>query len=851
MRRFVSRVVAVAALLLLGGWGTLTEPIDLGPGKEEDLRTLFRDYGLADKDKWLAELTDRGARHPVHQFIVYQAYLLLAQDPAFADNASGFPDVHQINAWDGVERHDGFMLQRPSSSTTTIPGLATPASEDPNRPYGGPSADAERKGTKFTKGWNERYNGRAHYWNPWLNDGLAPEEGAKNYSRLVHSIVEGGGMNERAHFAAYMAHYISDVTSAKHADAFTLDMATVTQLDAIAQKWAKGTDLMDMLADPQLAVAERLLRARVYGISAAVAPAYWKRVDTRIPFTLGSELFNRRSGVSTLVDLPPSSMLTATACYLHGLGTRPPDQPLEQFFTYFDPFYFNGPLVDPTGLMKRADPIWETCVGFSEHLQWESNPTHYQTVLAAMQGSPTIWDPSLKGNHRALKRPPELFSPDPNIAKTAMQTAIADMTKQCSQDAHGRIEEDRDFKLDHTQHMKLAIQCVYTAFRASITALRVEAYGRRRSELHKERPDYLNIKLTLEVKNLAATPAKLHHAKVFARAADGTLTSRPGWTVALGGRSVGAASSTRFHVDVENIPRDISVDSLVVDIHGEVTDTPDSGWRRAKVEDRELKIVKNPDATKSLTEKQGPIDVILVLDTTGSMQSSVDAVPNAIASIRKLREKSKDIRLAVVTFRDLEEKNDRPYFRVIPFSKNVEGMLDYLNSLKVDGGGDTPEDLLHGVSMGLALWEKEGPRPGRVPTKIIIVITDAPAKSPDSRRNTWESIGERAYKVDPAHIYPIIVGSDATALEHAQILADKTGGKVIRAAKGDEVEQAILDAVATAETEHADEEPRGRQSDAWALTGVGIVALLVGAALLVFVAARERHREEATHVGPH
>src|SRR5689334_2100245 len=162
------RVIGAAALVTtLAGWGTLSEPVKPGFDKEQSLRNLITKYGV-DPGPLLAELDDRSGPHPIHQFIAYQAYLLLKLDPAYSDGESGFPTGEEINAWDGIERVDGFMQPRPPGAT----GLPTSLAPSPIPGIGGPSADAERM---RDKGFNKLYNGRAHYWNPWFEDGEAPK----------------------------------------------------------------------------------------------------------------------------------------------------------------------------------------------------------------------------------------------------------------------------------------------------------------------------------------------------------------------------------------------------------------------------------------------------------------------------------------------------------------------------------------------------------------------------------------------------------------------------------------------------------------------------------------------------
>jgi Mg-chelatase subunit ChlD len=302
---------------------------------------------------------------------------------------------------------------------------------------------------------------------------------------------------------------------------------------------------------------------------------------------------------------------------------------------------------------------------------------------------------------------------------------------------------------------------------------------------------------------------------------DGSFQSMPGWTFSVSGKRVTKSKPHEILVVGKGLPEGASLDDLYVDVRGEVRGVPDSGWRRAKVNERELNIVRNPDSATKLVKKGGPVDVVVVLDTTGSMQGSIDSMrENAIKSIQRLQSITTDIRMAITTFRDLGEDKDRPHFVVKGFTRELENQYNFLRSLRADGGGDTPEDQLHGISLGLQLWEKEGTTE-RVPTKVIIVITDAPAKSPDSKGNTFKSIARRAIEVDPAHIYPIVVGTHSTALEHARELADSSGGKVLTAAKAEEVADAILEAVETAVVTH------GGESDGGERTPISLIAMFV------------------------
>jgi len=795
-------------------WGTLTGKINIPAQKEAFIRGIMIPNYAIDGPTMSAQLEDRRGPHPIHQFLVYQAFLRLSEDPAYKDGNSGFPTGAHINAWDGVAHTDHGMAQRSGSwQDNRSPSMELgPDIEG----IGGPSADAE---IVADMGWNAEYNGRAHYWNPYLHAGEAPVTAAANYTRLVRAIVEGADDNTKAHYASYMSHYLADVASAKHADAFTLDPADLERLLPLAKRFMdERTDvLVDWMGSGAIDEAEAVLRARTRTLNPATSGAYWQRVDGHIE---ANQLF--LGGEHTLVAIYPKNMRAAVGTYLHELANRPEGKSIDQFFTYFDPFYFNGHIFNRPGDW----PSFELASPTSDHLQWETNPAHYVTAMKYMGDEPTVMP--LKSSAFGRFRPEAgFYAADWSEALYPMEETVEELVKACSEEAHGAITLERDFQDDPSHHMETAIRYLYTAYRASITALRVEATARKIGET-----DSFRLKCT--VRNLSDEPADLRSLRLLIKGADGTFSSLPGWTFDVGGKRVTNAKPHVVTVVGKGLPDGVSLDELYVDLRGEVRGVPDSGWRRSRVGETEFKIVRNPRAGTDLVKKGGPVDVIVVLDTTGSMQGSIDSMrENAIRSIQRLQTITTDIRMAITTFRDLKDEDGSSHFVVKGFTLELENQYNFLRSLDADGGGDTPEDQLHGISLGLALWEKEGART-RVPTKVVIVITDAPAKSPDSHGNTFKSIAKRAFEVDPAHIYPIVVGTNSTALEHAQELADSSGGKVLTAATADKVADAILEAVETAVAEHGVEEPGERTPlGLVAMFVVGSVAFLFGAITLL------------------
>ena len=118
-----------------------------------------------------------------------------------------------------------------------------------------------------------------------------------------------------------------------------------------------------------------------------------------------------------------------------------------------------------------------------------------------------------------------------------------------------------------------------------------------------------------------------------------------------------------------------------------------------------------------------PLDILFVLDTTGSMGEEIERLKTTIELINlnlaSLSSKPR-VRFGMVLYKD---RGDEEYAtRVVPFTENLAEFQAALAKVSAAGGGDTPEDLeaalgraIHGVQ-----WNRDGIR-------LAFVITDAPA----------------------------------------------------------------------------------------------------------------------------
>ena len=187
-----------------------------------------------------------------------------------------------------------------------------------------------------------------------------------------------------------------------------------------------------------------------------------------------------------------------------------------------------------------------------------------------------------------------------------------------------------------------------------------------------------------------------------------------------------------------------------------------------------------PNLVKPITKTNGDIDVVFVIDTTGSMGSSISAVKNNIRNIvESISSKTKSARFALVTYQDHPccggSSGDYPSKIETDFTSSAEAFNKAVNFIQLGNGGDWKESVYSGIKTGLNLQWRAGVK------KIMIVIGDAPAKDPEPVTElTEQSIVDAAYAVDPAQIY-IIDTSGYDAMASVVSLAERTGGAYLQA----------------------------------------------------------------------
>jgi Mg-chelatase subunit ChlD len=130
-----------------------------------------------------------------------------------------------------------------------------------------------------------------------------------------------------------------------------------------------------------------------------------------------------------------------------------------------------------------------------------------------------------------------------------------------------------------------------------------------------------------------------------------------------------------------------------------------------------------PIFTPIATENRPRIDVVFVLDTTGSMGGLIQTAKDKIWSIARTMASAQptpDIRIGLVAYRD---RGDEYVTQVVDLSSDLDSVYARLMDFEANGGGDTPEsvnealaDAVHKVS-----WSQDPEA-----YQVIFLVGDAP-----------------------------------------------------------------------------------------------------------------------------
>jgi hypothetical protein len=126
------------------------------------------------------------------------------------------------------------------------------------------------------------------------------------------------------------------------------------------------------------------------------------------------------------------------------------------------------------------------------------------------------------------------------------------------------------------------------------------------------------------------------------------------------------------------------------------------------------------DRIKDVLEKEKgkTLDIVICLDTTGSMKDDIAAVrQKLIPMLKEMIAGFASFRIGMVLYKDY---NDEYLTRLVPFTEDFDAFQRSLNAIRAGGGRDIPEAVYE------ALYEGATGFPWEAESRVMILIGDAP-----------------------------------------------------------------------------------------------------------------------------
>lgn len=188
-------------------------------------------------------------------------------------------------------------------------------------------------------------------------------------------------------------------------------------------------------------------------------------------------------------------------------------------------------------------------------------------------------------------------------------------------------------------------------------------------------------------------------------------------------------------------------------------------------------------------QKGTHLDLVFVIDTTGSMGDDIAAVKEAAVNVvDEVARQAESYRIGLVLYRD--QGDIYVTNSALGFTSDPDAVVAAITAISIGGGGDFAESVYAGINTALDYpWQ-----PGA--NKAIILMGDAPPKNPDPTTGlTQQDIYDKSFALDPVHVYPVAVGIDAGAISAFQDIADGTFGQLTQAYTAADVVAAIFEAI--------------------------------------------------------
>src|SRR5687768_11726133 len=197
-----------------------------------------------------------------------------------------------------------------------------------------------------------------------------------------------------------------------------------------------------------------------------------------------------------------------------------------------------------------------------------------------------------------------------------------------------------------------------------------------------------------------------------------------------------------------------------------------------------VEVPEEPPAVEAPPNSGQTLEMVFVLDTTGSMGGLLDAAKQKIWSIVNdvMQKQSRpSVRVGLVAYRD---NGDAYVTQIVPVTSDLDMVYTSLMEFQAGGGGDSPENVRRALAEGVkkAGWSEAK---GGV-AQVIFLVGDAPPQNYQSEPDVLVTAAEAVRK--NMIVNTIQCGNDAGTREAWQRIARAGQGKYFAIAQDGGVE---------------------------------------------------------------
>ncbi len=215
---------------------------------------------------------------------------------------------------------------------------------------------------------------------------------------------------------------------------------------------------------------------------------------------------------------------------------------------------------------------------------------------------------------------------------------------------------------------------------------------------------------------------------------------------------------------------------------------------------------------------QGMLDCVFCIDNSGSMEDDIQSVQKAsddfLAALSDFARTSDfSLQVGVVTYTRHTDENWLWARQMSPDIPEIRANLLGITIASASAGAGGNEDMFG--ALAYAMDEAVGGRSMNMgwregAAKIIIIMGDEPPDDPDWEGRNLDQIALMASNLDPVHMYPLLMTSQAaTPLDPTtramRNLADATDGQVMEVENVAELPNVLISTVKVAVKRHANE----------------------------------------------